>query len=474
MLVRVLLSVPDNLRTRITDLLRCSDVVIVAALKSRDYLNDLKEQSIDLVVTVRDFLPDDPQEFFSHLEALADPPEVLVISSEEDAEDRARLLATGCMAVIYECLDDDLIRGTIMTLLSRFQRPKRTAQRSLLVVRSLKDITSKSAGMLSLLSLARRCVNVETTLLFLGETGVGKELLARAVHLDGSRRDGPFVAVNCGGISETLLDSELFGHEKGAFTGAIRDRRGAFELAHRGTLFLDEIGDMPLQLQVKLLRILQEKKFYRLGGERQLSVDVRIMAATNQDLERATQEHRFRRDLYYRLAVMTMRVPSLVERPEDIPALVHRFLSHFRQQMRHDVKRVSNHAMEALMKYHWPGNVRELINVVERAVLLAAGNEILPEDLPGEIMNATNRKTCLPQLEESTECELQFGSELPLHAWKQARKEAIARFEQDYLQQLLQSTGGRIGEAARMSGLNPRSLYEQMNKYGLEKKNFRN
>jgi len=313
------------------------------------------------------------------------------------------------------------------------------------------------------LSLARRVVPSESALLVLGETGVGKERLARAIHAEGPRAGGPFLAVNCGALPESLLESELFGHEEGAFTGATRAHRGYFEMAHRGTLFLDEIGEMPLHVQVKLLRVLEDRRVLRVGGERAISVDVRVMAATNRELEADVVSRRFRSDLYYRLAVVTLTVPPLRERREDVPLLVRHYIEYFRALVGRPVTGVSANAMAALAAYDWPGNVRELINVVERAVLLAPGAEVRVSDLPPGIVGLAGAAAGA-------------GASLPLadDDWlERPLVQARAAFEARYVAATLAATKGRVSEAARRAGVNPRTLFDLMRRHGLAKEAFK-
>jgi DNA-binding NtrC family response regulator len=246
----------------------------------------------------------------------------------------------------------------------------------------LRDFASLSPRMQAFMALARKVVDADSSLLLLGETGTGKEWFARAVHKEGPRSAGPFVAVNCGAFPESLFESELFGHEQGAFTGASRAHKGYFEQAEGGTLFLDEIGELPLHLQVKLLRVLEDRRVQRLGAERSFRVDIRLLVATHRDLEREVEAGRFREDLFYRLAVVTLPIPPLRERAEDIPDLFASYLEFFRAALNRPIYGVQKTALEALARYRWPGNVRELINVVERAVLLSPGPEIGLTDLP--------------------------------------------------------------------------------------------
>jgi len=239
-----------------------------------------------------------------------------------------------------------------------------------------EGIVGSTPAVCTVLDQLRIVAPTDCTVLITGETGTGKELIARAIHTRSKRRDRPFVKVNCAAIPTELLESELFGHERGAFTGALAQRIGRFEAAHGGTLFLDEIGDMPLQLQTKLLRVLQEQEFERVGGNRTIEVDVRIVAATNRDLKSMVEENRFRADLYYRLAVFPLNVPPLRERREDIALLTRYFVRKHAQRMDRNIEMIPPEALEALINYDWPGNIRELQNVIERSVVLSQGTEL--------------------------------------------------------------------------------------------------
>ncbi len=241
---------------------------------------------------------------------------------------------------------------------------------------SFDGLVGADTGLRPSVELARKVLDGETTVLLLGETGTGKELFAHLIHVNGPRRAKPFVAQSCGALPDTLLESELFGHTRGAFTGAIGQKIGRFELADHGTLFLDEVGDLPLELQPKLLRVLQEQEFERLGGNRTQRVDVRVVTATNQDLSKRVAERAFRSDLYYRLNVFPIQIPALRERAEDLPLLVRYFVQRFSRQLNKDVEYIPADAMDALAHYSWPGNVRELENLIERAVLLSPGKEL--------------------------------------------------------------------------------------------------
>ena len=300
------------------------------------------------------------------------------------------------------------------------------------------------------------------TVLLRGESGTGKELIARAIHLQGPRAAGPFIKVNCAALPESLLESELFGHERGAFTGAVQARKGRFELADRGTLFLDEIGDMPLGTQAKLLRVIQEKRFERLGGSRTLTVDVRIIAATNRHLERAVAEGAFREDLYYRLNVLPILLPPLRERREDIPALVEHFLTHLNAENGKQV-RITGRTLQALLDYPWPGNVRELENVIERLVVLAQRNLVLPEDLPPVITAAAHTSGAGGRDAGGTR-PAGPGTRDPARGTVGTR---LRDLEREAILAALDRAGGVQARAAEYLGITPRQIRYRLRKFGI-------
>jgi transcriptional regulator with PAS, ATPase and Fis domain len=285
--------------------------------------------------------------------------------------------------------------------------------------------------------------------LILGESGTGKELVARTIHFNGPRAEKPLVPVNCGAIPETLLESELFGHERGAFTGANSTRIGRFELAQGGTIFLDEIGEMSHSLQVKLLRVLQQRSFERVGGMKTVHVDVRVIAATNRDLDEAVKDGRFREDLYYRLNVIPIVVPALRERTDDIPLLVSHFLSEFNERMHTNVQGVSDEAMRVLCAYSWPGNVRELENLIERLVILKRDGTITPDDLPDKMLRR-DPYTPLPSVVFPSE-GVDFNR-------------LVEAFEDDLIRRALKAAGGVKNRAAQLLRLNRTTLVEKMKK----------
>lgn len=308
----------------------------------------------------------------------------------------------------------------------------------------MREIVGRSPAMLDVYKLVARVAASMSTVLVVGESGTGKELVARAIHSHSPRAQGPFVAVNCTALTESLLESELFGHARGAFTGAVASKRGLFEEAQGGTLFLDEIGDINGKMQAQLLRVLQEGEIRRVGGSEPIRVDVRVVAATNRDLEDEVQKGRFREDLYFRINVVTIRLPPLRERPEDIPLLVDHFLSKYAQREGRPESGITDDAMELLRRHEWSGNVRELENVVERALALSKSGIILPSDLPAEI-----------HARESRPAGLSGGSLVE-------DRPTLAELEQRYINLVLQQEGGNKKRAAEILGIDRRTLYRTL------------
>jgi two-component system, NtrC family, response regulator AtoC len=306
-----------------------------------------------------------------------------------------------------------------------------------------RDMLSKSPAMHRVFDLARSAAPSQSTILILGESGTGKELLARAVHAESARARSPFVAVSCAALTESLLESELFGHEKGAFTGAVARRRGKFEAADHGTIFLDEIGDISQKLQVDLLRVLEDRRFFRVGGNESVDVDVRVIAATNKDLKKATEQNEFREDLFYRLNVIPIVLPPLRDRREDIPLLVEHFLEHLSVEMNRRVEGVSPDTLSLLMKHDWPGNVRELRNVLERGVVVAKGPHLQPDDL-----GLTPTQARLDTLDTTLSLE---------------------EVERRHVTAVLHSVSWNVTQAARVLEIDRVTLYNKIRKYGLRR-----
>jgi transcriptional regulator with PAS, ATPase and Fis domain len=317
-------------------------------------------------------------------------------------------------------------------------------------------IVTQSQKMRDLYRLVRSVAETELSVLIQGETGTGKELLAKAIHYNSPRKEKSFVSVNCGALSETLLESELFGHEKGAFTGAVARRKGIFEVADGGTLFLDEVGEITPGTQVRLLRVLQEGEFQRVGGTETIKVDVRIIAATNQNLERLIEKSRFRQDLYYRLNVFPVRVPPLRDRVEDIPLLVSHFIEKAKGRLRKNIRGVSAPAMAALMAYSWPGNVRELENAVQRMMVVAREEILDLQDLPVEIIGVAFPAPTAPSKD-----------------LKEVTRNSAAMVEKKTILDALCKDGGNITRAARSLGISRVTLQKKMKAYGLRPEKLR-
>ncbi len=320
------------------------------------------------------------------------------------------------------------------------------------------QLIGQNLKMQQVYDLIKRVADTDTTVLITGETGTGKELVARAIHCQSSRRDARFVGVNCAAITETLLESELFGHVKGAFTGAIRDKKGKFELADKGTIFLDEVGDTSRPIQSKLLRVLQEREFERVGGENTVSVDVRVIAATNQSLEQMTASGQFRQDLYYRLKVITVELPPLRERLDDLPMLAAHFVKSYSRKHHKKVDTISQDVINELMAYNWPGNVRELENIIERAVILATSNSIDRIDL------ATHKGLSMDKALSAISQD--FLSSMN-------REQFLDGCERMYWLALFAQTGGNISKIAQLSGVNRRTINNKMKKFNISKRDFK-
>jgi len=388
-----------------------------------------------------------------------DPSTVVVIATAvRDLRTAVEALRRGAYDYLTKPFDlDDIL------MLARRALEKRALEREVIGLRSalaggalvetpsgFEGIIGRHVKMAHVYDLVTQIAATPTTALIVGESGTGKELVARAIHKRSDRRDGPFVAVNVAALPETLIESELFGHEKGAFTGAHARRLGKFELAHGGTVLLDEIGCLRVDLQAKLLRVLQEREIERLGGVRPVPLDVRVLAATNVNLRSAVRDRTFREDLYYRLDVVTIHVPPLRERREDIPALVEHFTRKIARECRRDIRGVSAGALEVLSRYDWPGNVRELENVIHRAVVLARGDVIQLQDVPLDM--------ALP----ATGSRLSEEVGLPL-------RDACEQFERQYVLRVLESVRWNVSRAARRLGVHRNTIIAKLAGWGIQR-----
>ena len=375
---------------------------------------------------------------------------VIIMTAYSSVETAVEALKQGAHDYLTKPLDFEKLRLTIERAMehTRLKQENRLLRQTLGQQFDSQNIIGKSPAMLKLLETVAQVAASEATVLISGESGTGKELIAGAIHYNSLRKDGPFIKINCAAITETLLESELFGHEKGAFTGADRRKDGRFSQAHGGTLLLDEVSEMSLMMQVKLLRALQEREFNRVGGENTIQVDVRVIAATNKDLLEQVNAGEFRDDLYYRLNVVELKVPSLSARKEDIPLLAQHFLETFAAKNRKEIKGFTPKAMDNLIRYDWPGNVRELMNAIERGVVLARTKYLDVGDFP--FMNETSGQ-------DSTDPDpLYMKGDMPL---EEIEKAAILS--------TLEAAGGNKSETARRLGITRKTLHKKLKAYGV-------
>jgi DNA-binding NtrC family response regulator len=425
---------------------------VVAVSSGEEAIDLLKNDDLDLVLTDRRLPGVDGVELVRRLKA--DLPDLGVIvmtayGTIESAVEAMRMGAEDYLVKPFETAQVLLVvrRALEMQELRAANRAtiRRNQERF-----TLRNVVAESEAMREVFELLRSVAGLDTTVLIYGETGVGKELLARSIHFSGARRERPFVAVNCAAIPEELFESELFGFRKGAFTGAAETRRGLFQMANGGTLLLDEIGEMPLALQSKLLRAIEEKRVTPIGSDRVLEIDVRFIATTNKDLQAEVERGAFRRDLFYRLSVMPVRVPPLRERPGDVPLLAQHFLAQSVRRARKTVKAIGTEAMEALTRYAWPGNVRELENVIERAVILAKSETI------------TDVRAYLNGETEPARVDLS----LP---FRDAKARVVEEFERAYITGVLEAEGGKLTAAAKHADMDPKNFHEKLTRYGLRR-----
>jgi len=382
---------------------------VITCDNAGEALEVTSSHDLDLVITDMRMPGVDGMEFLVQLRSLQPEIPVIMMTAYATVEKAVEAMKSGAFDYITKPFKNEELILTIRKALEmhRLKQENRLLSQELQERFKFGNIVGKSKAMRQVYEIIEKVAQTRASVLITGESGTGKELIARAIHFNSPRSDKPFVSVNCSALPETLLESELFGHERGAFTGAVTRRKGRFELAHNGTLFLDEVGDMSPALQVKLLRVLQEMRFERVGGTATLQVDARLVAASNRDLKREVEIGRFREDLYYRLKVVHIHMPPLRERRDDIPLLVHHFLRKVAKANGLPVKKVSHEALKYLYQYDWLGNVRELENVIERAVILCDGDEVRPQDLAEELFQQR-----LPGFTDKPSEEALAGSEL--------------------------------------------------------------
>ncbi|WP_409478264.1 sigma-54-dependent transcriptional regulator [Pseudobdellovibrio sp. HCB154] len=453
----LILDDESTLRTALFRLLDRKGHNVVTAQKIDEAKNFCApDKKFDLAIVDLNLPDGDGMEFMTFLKQLYPEIQVIILTGSGSIDLAIKATQQGA----YHFLTKPFNVEELISLVDKALDHKSLQQEN---IQLRQEITSKykftqiigeSQSIKECLSLVERVADSDSTVLVQGESGTGKELIARAIHYNSPRAKGPFIAINCGAIPSELLESELFGHVKGAFTGAIANRAGRFELADEGTLFLDEIGDLEPSLQVKLLRALQEKKFEPVGSTKTVSVNVRVITATNVDLERAVEEGKFREDLYYRLNVIPIQIPALRERKTDIPLLLNHFLNNFNKNKTKTISGFSPEAMNCLINYAWPGNIRELENLVERLSILKGFGEVAPQDLPAKYKSAAA-------------CYAETGSiDIPEEGLD--FNNAVDQFENALIIKALEKTGWNKNQAAMLLRLNRTTLVEKMKKKGLK------
>ncbi|MEJ2368772.1 MAG: sigma-54 dependent transcriptional regulator [Acidobacteriota bacterium] len=417
---------------------------VEVAASGREALNRMARENFDLYLLDIKMAGMDGLELQERIRENQENPVIIIMTAYASVDTAVQALKQGAFDYITKPFDPDDLEHLVRNAVEKYnlKRENLALKARLDQVTAYGDIIGESPGIKKVLELIETVAPTDASVLIRGESGTGKELVARAIHHSSPRRYMPFLTVNCGALPESLLESELFGHERGAFTGAQYRRKGKFELSDGGTLFLDEVGDVSLKTQTDLLRVLEDKKITRLGGSKPIPVDFRTVAATNRDLEAMVEEKTFRDDLYYRLNVFQIQVPPLRDRREDIPLLVDHFVSHFSREMNRPIRGVSKEVMNMLQIMSWPGNIRELKNTVERAVVLCQGGELKPEHFP---LNGT------------------MPAPAPSHDL------SLTSVERQHIQRVLHETAWNISRAARVLGIDRATLYNKIKRYELKK-----
>ncbi len=458
---------PDSIRP-LVEVLEEEGMEVTLAAGEEAILEALRAGGIDLVILGEGSSPGENIDLLQKILRI-DPEQVVILATGfttlEEAQEAVDL---GAFDLISKPLMEEETRLTVKKALqkSRLSRENRNLKEELGARFGFDQVLVKDPRMEEVLSVAAAVADTKATVLLTGESGTGKSLLARAIHVRSSRRDGPFVEVNCGALPETLLESELFGHARGAFTGAVRDKPGKFERAHGGTIFLDEIATASPALQVKLLRVLQDRTLERVGEDKTRTVDVRVLLATNVDLAREVKKGRFREDLFYRIQVVTLEIPPLRERPDDVLYLAGHFLRKYSEEYKRNVQGFTPEAAALLLAWHWPGNVRELQNSIERAVVLAKGQLVQPSDLPPWI------------LEKVTPSSPPHPRPFPAHPREAAPskgageipplKESLARAEKAFILEALEAFGWNRTRTAKALGIDRTTLFHKMRRYQIQ------
>jgi DNA-binding NtrC family response regulator len=448
----------DTMREGMVQVLRKEGHAVSEASKGTEGLSKIEKRPFELIITDYKMAEMDGLQLLKQVKEIAPETEVIVITAFGTIELAVEAMKTGAWDFITKPFSKDELKLTVdrvAEVLQKRQQAQRLADENRYLREEVDvrfnygEIVGESDAMKKIYRTIEKVSRSDTSVLIYGESGTGKELVARAIHINSPRKEEPFIRVNCGALAEGVLESELFGHEKGAFTNAYRQKKGRFELADLGTLFLDEIGDIPLGTQVKLLRVLQEKEFERVGGEETIRVDVRVIAATHRNLVEDVQKEKFREDLYYRLHVLPIQLPPLRERKEDIPLLSKHFLKELGKEMQKPDLIIAEEGIHVLGTYDWPGNVRELENVLERAVVLSEGDEICQENLAFMVNEIKGTKIA----EKSMRLE-----------------DALSAVEKRLLDQAMKTSKGVKAKAARLLGIKEGALYYKLDKYGLLEK----
>ncbi len=436
----------DLLRMR----LESANYEVTTAVKEEEAIGAVKNQVFDLSIVDLQLLRQDGISLMEEVHLILPEMPVIILTAYGSIESAVEAMKRGAYSYLTKPFDpQDLLLQIERALENRRLNVEIKRLKGLLEERyNFANIVARSEKMKRVLEMVSQIAKTESTVYIHGESGTGKELIAKAIHLTSERKNKPFVAINCAALPETLMESELFGHEKGAFTGAVRSTKGLFTQAHEGTLFLDEIGDMPLSIQAKLLRALQERQFYPIGSEKPVEVDVRVIVATQKDLEGHVKQGLFREDLFYRIHVIPIHLPPLRERREDIPPLIEHFLEKFSQQMKKEVKGVTPQAIQKLMLHEWPGNVRELENTVEYAVVMTQ-QDTITEDFLLQTKGGISKE--------------------PLKPLKEARD----AYEKAYLIHLLEICEGNVSKAAKLAGKYRADFYDLLKKHNLKSEDFK-
>ncbi|MFO7554557.1 MAG: sigma-54 dependent transcriptional regulator [Desulfobacterales bacterium] len=438
----------DTHRTMLKTLVGGWGYDIVEADDGSTAIEMVQERPFDLVLMDVRMLKVSGLEALERIKAFNPAIPVTIMTAYSSVETAIEALKKGAYDYLTKPLDFDKLHLTIERAMEhvRLKEENRILKENLGKHFDMQNIIGRSPAMISLLETVAHVAPSEATVMITGESGTGKELIAGVIHYNSPRKDGPFVKINCAAITETLLESELFGHEKGAFTGAERRKEGRFYQAHKGSLFLDEVSEMPLAMQVKLLRVLQERELTRVGGEKVIPVDVRVIAATNKDLVDLRNKGLFREDLFYRLNVVSLEIPPLKKRRDDIPLLAQHFLKMFSEKNNKEIKGFTPRAMDLLIRYDWPGNVRELMNAVERGVVLARTEYLDDQDFA----------IIQPMLQQPVETLSYVDHTMPLEAMEKAA-----------ILQMLEFVDGNKSEAARRLGITRKTLHKKLKKYGV-------